>query len=279
MDPRSAPGHGVGLRVPHYEHVLRHGVAGVDWLEVISENLFQPGGRPWAVLDRARADVPIVLHGVSMAIGNAAPLDDDYLAALRSLIARVAPARVSDHLCWGGHAGRYAHDLLPLPFTVEALDHVVARTEEAQERLGRQLLLENVSSYVTFAASVIPEWEFLVEVARRSGCGLLLDVNNVFVSARNHAFSAERYVDAIPGELIGQVHVAGHTDRGTWLLDSHVGPVPDPVWALYRRLVARVGPKPTLVEWDEQIPPDFATLVAEAQRARAIEQEVRPAAA
>lgn len=267
-------GHGIGLRTAHYRHVLEEGGAGVDWFEVISENFLEPGGRPWAVLKRARERAPVVLHGVSLGIGNTDPLDEQYLASLAELIARVEPAWVSDHLCWGGHGGHYAHDLLPLPYSEEALAHVVERVVQVQERLGRPLLLENVSSYVAFRSSTLPEWEFLVELARRAGCGLLLDVNNVLVSARNHGFSPEAYVDALPQEHLGQIHLAGHTDAGTYLFDSHIGPVPDAVWALYRRVIARVGPLPTLVEWDEAVPP-FEVVAAEARRAAAIESEVR----
>ena len=270
-------GHGIGLRPPHFARLLERGVEGVKWLEVTSENFFEPGGRPWAVLEKVRSEVPVALHGVSMGVGNVAPLNQSYLSALRALIDRVQPAVVSDHACWSGARGHYAHDLLPLPYTEEAIRHVASRAMEVQEQLGTRILLENVSSYVTFKASEMTEWQFLLEIARRSGCGLLLDVNNIYVSSRNHGFSAEEYVDAIPGSLIGYVHLAGHTDHGSWVLDSHVGPVPEPVWALYRRLIERVGPLPSLVEWDEKIP-DWDTVVAEAQRARSLELEVLLAA-
>ena len=266
-------GHGIGLRLAHFAHLLEHGVSGVDWMEIISENFFEPGGRPQAVLERVRADVPIVMHGVSMAIGSVDPVPGDYLTRLRALADRVEPAWISDHLCWGGHAGRYAHDLLPLPYTGEALDHVAWQIDRAQERLGRSILIENVSSYVEFAASEMTEWEFLLEVARRTGCRILLDVNNIYVSARNHGYAPEAYLDAIPAERIGQVHLAGHTDHGSYIIDTHVGPVPDPVWQLYERLIRRVGPVPTLVEWDEATP-DYATVVAESRRARALEEAV-----
>jgi hypothetical protein len=270
-------GHGVGLRPPHFPHLLAEGPTGVSWLEVTSENFFEPGGRPWAVLEKVRRDVPVALHGVSLAIGNAGPLSEGYLRSLEKLIQRVQPSMVSDHLCWGGARGRSAHDLLPLPYTEEVVSHVSRKVAQVQERLGRQLLLENVSSYVAFESSEMTEWECLLEIARRSGCGLLFDVNNVYVSARNHGFSAEAFIDAIPGSLVGYVHLAGHTDHGTWVLDSHVGPVPEPVWSLYRRLIARTGPLPTLVEWDDQIPP-WETVVAEAQRAAQAEREVLRAA-
>ena len=260
-------GHGIGLRLAHFGHILEEGVSGVDWFEIISENFFEPGGRPQAVLERVRASVPVVMHGVSMALGGVDPVPDEYLRSLRALADRIEPAWVSDHLCWGGHGGHYAHDLLPLPYTAEALDHVARQIDRVQERMARPILVENVSSYVEFVSSEMREHEFIVELARRTGCGILLDVNNVYVSARNHGYDPAVYLDAIPGELIGQVHLAGHTDMGAYIVDTHVGPVPDPVWDLYRRLVGRIGPVPSLIEWDEATP-DFATVVAEADRAR-----------
>ncbi|HTE52873.1 MAG TPA: DUF692 domain-containing protein [Kofleriaceae bacterium] len=277
MWQRTDLGHGIGLRLAHFEHILQQGVSGVDWFEIISENFFEPGGRPWAVLDRVRAAVPVVMHGVSMGIGSPEPVPDAYLDSLVGLIGRVEPAWVSDHLCWGGVGGRYSHDLLPLPHTKEAVDHVVRQIDRVQERIGRAILIENVSSYVSFADSEMPEWEFLVEIARRAGCGVLLDVNNIHVSARNHGFSAEQYLDAIPADCIGQVHLAGHTDRGSYLFDSHLGPVPDSVWSLYARLVARVGRVPSLVEWDEATP-DYEVVVAESHKAAALERDLAPAA-
>jgi uncharacterized protein (UPF0276 family) len=263
-------GHGIGLRPKHYPQVE----AGVraDWFEVISENFMIPGGRPLAVLERVRADTPVVLHGVSLSIGSTDPLNLAYLDELRALIARVQPAWVSDHLCWGSHGRRYAHDLLPLPYTEEALAHVVDRVRRVQDRLGRRILLENVSSYVTFTHSTMPEWSFVATVADRADCGILLDVNNVFVSAANHAFSAEDYLAALPADRIGQIHLAGHSDRGTHLLDTHDAAVRDEVWDLYRAAVRRYGPVPTLVEWDDRIPP-IEDVLAEAERARAVEAE------
>jgi uncharacterized protein (UPF0276 family) len=245
---------------------------GVDWFEVISENFFEPGGRPWAVLARVRAQVPVVAHGVSLCIGDADAIDERYIGLLKEFVARVEPAWVSDHLCWGSLGGRRSHDLLPLPYTDESLAHVIARVGAVQDRLGRRILLENVSSYVGFRASTIPEWEFLGEVARRAGCGILLDVNNVVVSAANLGFDAAGYVDALPVDAVAQIHLAGHTDRGSYLFDTHVGPVPDVVWDLYRRAVRRFGPVATLVEWDEKVPA-FDVVAAEAERARRIEQE------
>jgi uncharacterized protein len=265
-------GHGIGLRPVHYGEVIEHGVRDVCWIEVCSENFFVPGGRPWAALARARAEAPVAIHGVSMSLGGIDPLSERYLASLEGLVRRIEPAAISDHLCWGGVGGRYGHDLYPLPYTEEALAHVAARIVRVQDRLGRRILVENVSSYVEFAQSAMPEWEFLREVARRADCGILLDVNNIYVSGRNHGFDPEVYVDAIPAERIGYVHVAGHTDKGWFLLDSHVGPVPDPVWRLWQRLVRRIGPRPSLVEWDEATP-DLETVATEARIAARLEEE------
>ena len=206
-------GHGVGLRTRHFPRVWE-GTARVDWFEAISENFMIAGGRPLAVLERARAICPVVLHGVSLSLGSTDPLSEPYLRALRALAERVAPAWVSDHLCWGSVGGHYAHDLLPLPYTEEALDHVVERVRTVQDRLGRQILIENVSSYLTFTHSAMPEWEFLAAVAERADCGILVDVNNVYVSAVNHGFDAERYILAVPADRVGQIHLAGHSHRG-----------------------------------------------------------------
>ena len=265
-------GHGVGLRTRHFPHVLA-GTARVDWFEAISENFMIRGGRPLAVLERARAAAPVVLHGVSLSLGSTDPLNERYLRDLRALVHHIEPAWVSDHLCWGSVDGHYAHDLLPLPYTAEALAHVVERVRAVQDRLGRQILIENVSSYLTYKHSAMPEWEFLVEVAERADCGILFDVNNVYVSATNHGFDAEQYLAAMPGDRVCQIHLAGHSDKGTHLLDSHEGHVRQPVWELYRLAVRRLGPVSTLVEWDEGVP-EFEVLCAEAGRARAVEAEV-----
>ena len=264
-------GHGVGLRREHFERVLE-GPTGVDWFEVVSENFMVRGGRPLAVLDRVRRDYPIVLHGVSLSIGSTDPLDADYLASLSRLIERVEPAWVSDHLCWTGVGGHNAHDLLPLPYTEEALAHVSRRVVEVQERLGRRIALENVSTYLEFEGSTLPEWEFLAEVAARADCGILLDVNNVFVSAANHGFDPHKYLEAIPAERVWQVHLAGHCDRGTHLLDTHGGPVCDGVWELYRVATRRIGAVASLIEWDENVP-EWQTLAGENERARAVRRE------
>ena len=265
-------GHGVGLRTTHFPQVL-DGRARVDWFEAVSENFMIDGGRPLAVLERARASCPVVLHGVSLSLGSTDPLSERYLRALRALVDRIVPSWVSDHLCWGSVGGRYAHDLLPLPYTEEALEHVVERVETVQNRLGRQILIENVSSYLTFAHSAMPEWEFLAAVAERADCGILLDVNNVYVSAVNHGFDAERYVLAMPPDRVGQIHLAGHSDKGTHLLDTHDGHVVPAVWDLYRLAVRRCGRISTLIEWDDRIP-EWGVLCAEAERARTVEAQM-----
>jgi uncharacterized protein (UPF0276 family) len=245
----------------------------VDWVEAVSENFMAPGGRPLAVLEKVRSDVPVVLHGVSLSVGSSDPLSERYLASLGALARRIEPAWISDHLCWGSHGGRYAHDLWPLPYTEEAVRHVVGRVERVQEVLGRQILLENVSSYVEFRGSEMEEWEFLAEVARRADCGVLLDVNNVHVSARNHGFDPHAYLAGIPADRVGQIHLAGHSDRGRYLLDTHDAEVPPAVWSLYREALLRIGPVSTLVEWDENVPP-LERLAEESRRAAAVEAEV-----
>ena len=264
-------GHGIGLRSKHYGRFLEERPA-VDWVEAISENHFAAGGRPNAVLEKVRRDVPVVLHGVSLSIGSVEPLNPQHLKALRELARRIEPAYVSDHLCWGRHAGRYAHDLLPLPYTEEALALVVERTVQVQDVLQRQILLENVSSYVQFAESTMTEWEFLRRVAEGADCGILLDVNNIYVSARNHGFDPHEYLEDIPPERVGQFHLAGHSDKGTYLLDTHDAEVPDAVWDLYRAALRRFGRVPALVEWDDHIPP-LEEVIAQSGRARRIEEE------
>ena len=246
-------GHGIGLRTRHFPRVL-DGTARADWFEAISENFMIRGGRPLDVLTRVRERYPIVLHGVSLSIGSTDPLNLRYLDELADLAARFAPAWVSDHLCWGSVGGHYAHDLLPLPYTEEALALVAERVRVVQDRLRRRILLENVSSYLTFTHSTMPEWEFLAAVAERADCGILLDVNNVYVSAMNHGFAPEAYVDGIPAARVGQIHLAGHSDHGTHLLDTHDAAVVPAVWELYRYALRRLGRVSTLVEWDDRIP-------------------------
>ena len=272
MSPPPLSGFGLGLRVEHYADFL-DGHPAVDWLEVISENYLVPGGKPLAHLDRIRAEYPMVMHGVSLSIGSTDPLDRDYLRELKALTRRIEPAWVSDHLCWTGVDHHNLHDLLPLPYTEEALRHVSERVMQVQEALGRRLLLENVSSYVSFEGDEMSEWEFIAELARRADCELLLDVNNVYVSSRNHGFDARRFIDAMPRERVRQIHLAGHEDHGDHLIDTHDHPVCDAVWELYAYTVGRLGAVPTMIERDDHIPP-LPELLAELDRARAIQHEV-----
>jgi len=261
-------GFGVGLRRPHYAHILEHHPA-MDWFEVISENFMVAGGRPLEVLAAVRDRHPIVMHGVSLSIGSTDPLDRKYLADLRVLARRFEPAWISDHLCWTGVGGHNLHDLLPLPYTEEAVVHVSRRIRQVQDFLERPILVENVSSYLTFRDSTLSEWQFLCAVAEEADCGILLDLNNIFVNAFNHRFSAGEYIDSIPCERLAQFHLAGHSDRGTHLLDTHDHPVREEVWALYQRAVRRFGAVSTLIEWDDNIP-EFNALAEIAERARLI---------
>jgi hypothetical protein len=261
-------GFGLGLRPVHYTAVLETSPP-VDWFEIITENYLVGGGRPLHFLDAIRARYPLVMHGVSLSIGSTAPLDRDYLAAVKRLAARCEPAWISDHLCWTGTDGRNLHDLMPLPYTEEALAHVVPRVQQVQEALGRTLVVENVSSYVSYSSSVMSEWEFLTALTRRSGCELLFDVNNVYVSSRNHGFAARDFIDGVPLEAVRQFHLAGHQDLGSHVIDTHDAPVRDEVWELYRHALRRFGPISTLLERDDNIPP-LAELVAELGQARAV---------
>jgi uncharacterized protein len=261
-------GFGLGLRPSHYAAILGESHP-IDWLEIITENYLVPGGKPLDYLERIRSRFPMVMHGVSLSIGSTDPIDRQYLAEVRELARRIEPAWISDHLCWTGVEGRNVHDLLPLPYTEEALACVVARVGEVQDLLGRQILLENVSSYLTYRSSEMTEWEFLGEVARRADCNILLDINNIYVSAVNHGFDASRYLRAVPIERVRQFHLAGHSDMGDHLIDTHDHPIVAPVWNLYREALAHFGPVPTMIERDDNIPP-LAELVAELDVARAI---------
>jgi uncharacterized protein (UPF0276 family) len=265
-------GVGVGFRVPHYEHVLTARPA-MDWFEVISENFLVRGGMPMENLARLLADYPVVPHGVSMSIGGSTPLDRDYLLRLKALVDRIDPPWFSDHLCWSGAAGVHVHDLLPLPFTRQAVDHVAARVRQVQDFIGRPFALENVSSYLTFTSSTMPEWEFLSEVAEKADCGVLLDCNNIYVSSKNHVFDANAYIDGVDPSRVVQMHLAGHTDKGEYLLDTHADHVNDATWDLYRRALRRVGPTSVLIEWDDDIP-NWDALAAEAAKARTLRDEV-----
>lgn len=265
-------GVGVGFRIPHYAKVLDERPA-MDWFEVISENFMVRGGRALDNLARLQDGYRVVPHGVSLAIGSAEPIDTAYLARLRELVARLDPPWVSDHLCWARAPGLHLHDLLPLPYTREVVAHVVERVKRVQGTLERPFALENVSSYMTYRASTMTEWEFLTEVSEKADCGLLFDVNNVYVSARNHGFAAEDFVDGVPADRVVQMHLAGHTDKGKYVLDTHSDHVRAEVWELYRRAVRRTGPVSTLVEWDDDIP-EWDVLAAEAGTARSLRAEV-----
>ena len=305
MSDPAIQGFGLGLRTEHYADFERRGRT-VDWLEVLSENYMVPGGRPLHHLDRIRADHPMVMHGVSMSIGGTDPLDLDYLRALKALAARVQPAWLSDHLCWTGVNGRNLHDLLPLPMSETALRHVAARLDEVQHRLGQRIAVENLSSYVRFAADEMCEYEFVAALLKRTDALLLLDVNNVYVSSVNHGFDARAYIDAMPADRVVQIHLAGHSSMGPssgectgrspegmagrlrngrapgpqdgFLIDTHDAPVCDAVWDLYRYTINRLGPRPTMIERDDHIPA-LDELLAELDIARRITDEVAAARA
>ncbi|HTL70666.1 MAG TPA: DUF692 family protein [Candidatus Eisenbacteria bacterium] len=270
MDEKTWParGCGLGLRSPHYPVILERWPR-VDWFEAVTENYMDTGGRPLQVLEAVRRRYPIALHGTALSIGSTDPMSERYLERLKRLVDRIDPFLVTDHLCWSGVKGEQLHDLLPLPFTEEAVRHVVSRVGRVQELLGRKILLENVSTYVTYRDSTMTEWAFLKEIAERSGCGLLLDLNNVFVNSVNHGFDALEYLENIPARLVGQIHLAGYTDMGDFLFDTHSRPIVEKVWDLYREAMALWGPVSTLVEWDEDIP-EFDALVKETEKARVI---------
>jgi uncharacterized protein len=259
-------GIGLGLRTVHYGHILEH-LPPVDWFEIISENYLATEGRPLHYLEQVAAHYPIVMHGVSLSIGSLDPLNFDYLRELRALRDKVGAHWVSDHLCWTGIAGRNTHDLLPVPYTEASLRHIVERVRQVQDFMGAPLALENPSSYAQFAADSMPEWEFLARLAEAADCALLLDVNNVYVSSRNHQFDPLEYLAAIPFDRVVQIHVAGHTDHGTHIIDSHIGPVIDPVWQLLADAHTRAGGTSVLLEWDAEIP-SFDETHREALRAR-----------
>lgn len=266
---------GLGLRKLHYPDVLESDIP-VDFVEVISENFMVPGGRPRDILRRVRERHPVALHGVSMSIGSADGVDGDYLRRLRALVDAIDPLFVSDHLCWTRFGGFQSHDLLPLPYTEEALRTVCDNVDAAQLALGRTMLIENPSSYVAFPGAEMTEWEFLAALCARTGCDLLLDVNNIVVSAANHGFDAHAYLAGVPAARVRQIHLAGHSQGETLLIDTHDRPVPEPVWSLYADALARLGPVATMIERDDAIPP-LPDLLAELDRARAIASPARAA--
>jgi uncharacterized protein len=268
---------GIGLRAPHCREIVESR-PDIGWVEVHSENYFGDGGRPHRFLELVRAQCPLSLHGVGLGLGSAEPLDLDHLRKLARLIDRYEPGLVSEHLCWSASGGRHLNDLLPLPYTEEALAHVCNRIEEVQRILGRQILVENVSSYLQFRHSTVPEWEFLAEVSRRSGCKLLLDVNNIYVNAVNHGFDPLTYLASVPAAAVQEIHLAGFDGSGACLIDTHGACVSDEVWSLYRKAIARLGPLPTLIEWDTDIPP-LETLLAEASKAAQVLEDAHALAA
>ena len=258
-------GVGIGLRVPHYRHILEKKPI-VDWFEIISENYMIDAGRPLTVLDSILDQYRVVQHGVSMYFGSADPLSREHLRRLKSLVRRTKTPWLSDHLCWGSVDGTYTHDLLPMPYTFEAVRTTASRIREVQDFLEIPIAVENVSSYAEFHVSQMTEWEFLNEVVEQADCGILLDVNNIYVSSQNHNFDPRKYVDAIPAERVAQIHIAGHSRFEKYILDTHDHPVLDPVWSLYARAIERCGPTATLLEWDDSIP-SFDEVHSEALKA------------
>lgn len=265
-------GYGLGLRAQHYADILG-GNPPIDWFEIISENYMLPGGQPLRILEKIREKFPLVMHGVSMSIASTSPPNFEYLKALKDLARKVEPQWISDHLCWTGVHGKILHDLLPIPYTSEALDHVVSRVQLVQDYLGRELVLENVSSYVQFNNSEMTEWEFLTEVSRRSGCWLLLDINNVYVAAFNHGYDPLDFVNGIPVDRVVQFHMAGHTHMGTHIVDTHDHPVCEEVWDLYVAALRRFGAVSTMIERDDHIP-SLEEILIEVNRTRDIARQV-----
>lgn len=273
-NPLSRPylGYGLGLRSEYYDTILEQ-QPNVDWLEVISENYMVDGGKALHYLDRFRERYPIVMHGVSLSIGGTDPLNQDYLHRLKALVERINPVWLSDHLCWTGQGGNNVHDLLPLPYNNPAVSHLVDRIKRVQDFLGRQILMENVSSYVTYTHSQMSEWEFYSSVVEQADCLMLLDINNIYVSAVNHGFDPVDYLHGVPPERVQQIHLAGHTDYGDFIVDTHDHPVVDPVWDLYARAVECFGPVSTMIERDDNFPP-FSELMGELDQARAIGDQI-----
>jgi uncharacterized protein (UPF0276 family) len=267
-----SPGFGLGLRTSHYAEILA-GHCEVDWFEILSENYMIPGGRPLAILDQIRCDYPMVMHGVSLSIGSADGPSVEYLLALKALMRRVEPLWVSDHLCWTGAHGRNLHDLFPLPYTEEAIKLVVRNVKMVQDYLERPLLLENVSSYVSFRSDTLKEWEFVAAIAEESDSLILLDVNNIYVSGRNHGFDPQQYLNAMPANRVQQIHLAGHSDHGDYMIDTHDHAVADSVWTLYAEALRHFGQVASMIERDDNIPP-LAELITELRQARNIAERV-----
>ena len=268
-DAQKWQGFGLGVRTDFQAALLDGDARPVDWLEILTENYLVPGGPPLANLERARERYPLAMHGVSLSIGSSDPLDMDYLAQLRDLARRIEPRIVSDHLCWTGHGGINSHDLLPVPHTEEAIAHIAQRVAQVQDFLGRRIALENVSSYVDYSFSAVPEWEFLAAVAERADCDILLDVNNIYVSSFNHEFDPLDYLAGVPASRVRQYHLAGHQNNGSHIVDTHDHPVIDPVWRLFGEALRRIGPRPAMIERDANIPP-LEVLLAEVNDMRRV---------
>ena len=262
-------GFGLGLRPEHYQAIVDNPPERVDWFEIISENFMVEGGKPLYYLDRIRADFPMVMHGVSMSLGSTDPLDLDYLDRLKALADRIEPAWFSDHLCWTGVDHQNLHDLLPLPYTEDTVRHVAARIRQAQDHIGRPMLIENLSSYITYRHDEMTEWEFLSAVVEEADCGILLDVNNIYVSSFNHGFDPMDYLRGVPADRVWQHHLAGHQNQGNLIIDTHDEPIIDPVWSLYEATAELLGPVSTMIERDANIPP-LPELLDELDQARAI---------
>ncbi len=265
-------GFGLGLRPEYYEEIIQTKPA-VDWFEVVTENYLIPGGKPLMYLDKIREHYPVVMHGVAMSLGSTDPLDKEYLHALKALAQRIEPHWISDHLCWTGVEGMNMHDLLPIPYTYEAVAHIVSRIQQVQEFLGRPMLIENVSSYVTYKQSQMSEWDFILEIVRQSGCYVLLDVNNVYVSSVNHHFDPLEFIHAMPPQCVRQIHLAGHARQGDYIIDTHNAPVIPAVWDLYAATIKHLGAVTTMIERDDNFPP-LNELLAEMNRARFITEDI-----
>ena len=267
-------GCGIGLRLDHFEKI-EETKPDVPWFEVLSDNYLLEGTMQRNYLRKFRHDYPVTFHGVGMSIGSTEPLNQDYLKRLKQLKEEIQPAWISDHLCWTSAHGVVTHDLIPLPYTQSVVKHIVDRILQVQDFLGEQLVIENVSSYLQFKSTEMSEWDFINEVTRQSDCRLLLDVNNIYVSAQNHHFDAEEYLLAMPAEKVAEMHLAGYEDRGTHLLDTHSRPVTEPVWALFKKAVQHVGDVPVLIEWDNDIP-SLERVIQEAHKAQVLQQEILP---
>ncbi|AMV15075.1 TPA: DUF692 family protein [Legionella pneumophila subsp. pneumophila] len=259
-------GFGLGLRPNYYEEILTS-KPDLDWFEILTENYLIPGGKPLYYLDKIREHYPIVMHGVSLSLGSTDPLNWDYLNQVQELASRIEPVWISDHLCWTGVHGLNTHDLLPVPYTTEAIQHIVSRIQEIQDFLKRPFLIENVSSYLTYKQSEMSEWDFILEIVKQSGCYLLLDVNNVYVSSFNHNFDPMAYINSMPPGRVAQIHLAGHTNHGDYIIDTHNAPVIEPVWDLYEATIQRLGPVSTMIERDDNMP-DFSELLSEINHAK-----------